>query len=603
MRFLQLSILSFLFACGEEIPSSFKEGDSDYDGVTEEEGDCDDSTAAISPNMFDFVGDGIDNNCDGIDGEDSDGDGFASEASGGTDCDDTNAEITEGFEAYADNDLDGFGDERKVEFVCELGTGFSETIGDCDDNNENIHPEALEICDSIDNDCDTLTDDEDDSIDSSSQSTYFADTDLDGFGDAEVPSTMCTANEGFVANSDDCDDTNAVIFLNAEEACDGVDNNCDGVIDEGVKSIFYIDSDGDGFALDSTTPEEYCEIPEGYTTELGDCDDADATKSPLDADGDGFSGCSELIDCDDTKAFFNPNMTDIAGDGFDQNCDGVDGQDSDGDGYASTSSGGTDCDDSNSDISPLDTDGDGVSGCDGDCNDLDPAMNPLDADGDGFSTCDENPDCDDSDAGLNPNSGSADNLSCAIDLDGDGFASVENGGTDCDDTDASLNPSAEEVCDGIDNNCDDGIDEGLKSVFYIDGDGDGFALDSTTPEEYCEIPEGYTTELGDCDDADATKSPLDADGDGFSGCSELIDCDDTKAFFNPNMTDIAGDGFDQNCDGVDGQDIDGDGEASLASGGLDCEDNDGAITSATDNDGDGKTYCGETATNILPRKQ
>ena len=87
MRFLQLSTLSFLFACGEEIPSSFKEGDSDYDGVTEEEGDCDDSTAAISPNMFDFVGDGIDNNCDGIDGEDSDGDGFASEASGGTDCD------------------------------------------------------------------------------------------------------------------------------------------------------------------------------------------------------------------------------------------------------------------------------------------------------------------------------------------------------------------------------------------------------------------------------------------------------------------------------------------------------------------------------------
>ena len=86
MRFLQLSTLSFLFACGEEIPSSFKEGDSDYDGVTEEEGDCDDSTAAISPNMFDFVGDGIDNNCDGIDGEDSDGDGFASEASGGTDC-------------------------------------------------------------------------------------------------------------------------------------------------------------------------------------------------------------------------------------------------------------------------------------------------------------------------------------------------------------------------------------------------------------------------------------------------------------------------------------------------------------------------------------
>ena len=67
-----------------------------------------------------------------------------------------------------------------------------------------------------------------------------------------------------------------------------------------------MDVDGDGFALDGTTPEEFCEQPDGYATEMGDCDDNDETKSPADLDNDGFSTCSELIDCDDTKSFLIP---------------------------------------------------------------------------------------------------------------------------------------------------------------------------------------------------------------------------------------------------------------------------------------------------------
>ena len=64
---------------------------------------------------------------------------------------------------------------------------------------------------------------------------------------------------------------------------------------------------------------------------------------------------------------------------------------------------------------------------------------------------------------------------------------------------------ATEICDGIDNNCDENTDEGVQTSFYLDVDGDGFALDGTTPEEFCEQPEGYATEMGDCDDNDETK--------------------------------------------------------------------------------------------------
>ena len=74
-------------------PSEEVTSDVDGDGITEEDGDCDDSNPNISPSATDLVGDDIDQNCDGIDGIDSDGDGYPSEVSGGEDCDDTDADI------------------------------------------------------------------------------------------------------------------------------------------------------------------------------------------------------------------------------------------------------------------------------------------------------------------------------------------------------------------------------------------------------------------------------------------------------------------------------------------------------------------------------
>ena len=94
---------------------------------------------------------------------------------------------------------------------------------------------------------------------------------------------------------------------------------------------------------------------------------------------------------------------------------------------------------------------------------------------------------------------------------------------DCNDADAQVNPGAEEVCDGIDNDCDGATDDCVRA-WHADSDGDGYG-DATVVNEECCQPEGYVWNDGDCDDADAA--------------------------INPDGTDLAADGIDQDCDGVD----------------------------------------------------
>jgi len=176
------------------------------------------------------------------------------------------------------------------------GDGLSADEGDCDDGDASINPYAAEVCDGVDNDCD-------DEIDEGAVdvSTWYADVDGDGYGDADSTTSACEAPSGHVANDEDCDDRDASIHPDAEELCDGVDNDCDSLVDDidpGVAdaSTWYMDYDGDSYGHTSVYDTTACEQPSGYVGNGDDCDDSD-----LDIHPDAVESCDEVDqDCDGT---------------------------------------------------------------------------------------------------------------------------------------------------------------------------------------------------------------------------------------------------------------------------------------------------------------
>lgn len=204
--------------------------------------------------------------------------------------------------------------------------------------------------------------------------TCYADNDGDGFGDTASSQVFCNfCGTGYVDNDEDCDDTNAAISGGTTEICDGIDNDCDGMIDEG-----------------------------------------------FDVDGDGYSTC--MGDCNDSNPNIYPGATEVC-DGADNNCDGTvdEGFDTDGDGYTIC---GGDCDDSDPSVNPG-----AIEVCDGVDNNCDGVVDEgcanLDLDGDGYSVVAG--DCDDNDASVNPG---ATEICDGIDNDCDGtIDNVIGGGT------------------------------------------------------------------------------------------------------------------------------------------------------------------------------
>lgn len=199
---------------------------------------------------------------------------------------------------FKDDDIDGFGTQATVQ-ACTQPTGYASKSGDCNDNNPNIYPGAIEICNDGDDNCNGFSDE------GVQKPTFFKDNDMDGYGG--VSSMLaCTAPAGYVADGGDCNDFNAMIAPNAMEVCNDLDDNCNGLIDDGLPAqTIYKDNDGDGFAPMGAQSQQKCNVPIGWAL-------------PKDTDGDG----SPNWDCNDSDVTVYPGAATVC-DGKDNDCDGI----------------------------------------------------------------------------------------------------------------------------------------------------------------------------------------------------------------------------------------------------------------------------------------
>jgi hypothetical protein len=281
--------------------------DHDGDGYSIGEGDCDDTNVAIYPGAPDLE-DGLDNDCDGIVDEgspefDDDGDGF-SDLEG--DCDDADPLINPAAEERlngVDDDCDGTIDEG-TDAYDDDGDGFTEQEGDCNDLTSSVNPGAQEILDGVDNDCDGIVD----------EGTAAYDDDGDGYSELEG----------------DCDDdaeggAGAAASPVGIEIADGIDNDCNGIIDDGD---FALDDDGDGWSelagdCDDDNIYTYPGAPEFSDLSDNDCDgNVDNGMDTVDDDNDTFSEADG--DCDDYNDAIYPGAPEIEDSplDYDNDCDG-----------------------------------------------------------------------------------------------------------------------------------------------------------------------------------------------------------------------------------------------------------------------------------------
>ncbi len=673
-------------------------------GYTTLPGDCDEDDALVHPGASEECDD-TDNDCDGSADDsltfstwypDADGDGYGRTNSSVSSCvglvgyallsgdcnegkptinpgrtetcnaldDNCNGLIDDGLAVviyHPDFDGDGYGTDSISKSLCNgAPVGFVSQGGDCAENNASIHPGASEVCNGVDDDCSGEADD------GLAFLTWYPDDDQDGFGPSELAVTSCAGVPlGTVLAGEDCDDQDADMAPSLAELCDGKDNDCNGEEDDGfVFSPWYLDFDGDGYGLDAFVTET-CDGPpdEGYVGENGDCDEGDDAIHPgaedacadgVDSDCDGNpghcdgdeDGYTTATDCDDTTPVIHPGATERCN-SLDEDCDGlldeeaVDSltwhRDADEDGYGDPASlvfacslpqgavfDATDCDDASASIHPGASEScNGLDeNCDGtpDENPIDPSSFFADADQDGYGNL------------------ASSTLACEVP---EGFVSDA---TDCDDTSSSIHPGANELCNGIDEDCDASIDEDAINAlpYFADADGDGHG-DPATLFTGCTRPSGFVSQATDCDDTAISIHPgadetcngidedcdasideesldvltffadIDADGYGDSSSttlaceapegfvSDATDCQDSDAERAPHLPELC-DGKDNNCDEVVDEnpvdpisffaDADQDGYGNPALSTLACEAPEGLVSNTTD--------CDDTSSSIHP---
>ena len=541
--------------------------DDDGDGVPDTDDNC---PLIANSNQEHNDDDGTGNACD----DDDDGDGIA-------DADDNCPLVPNSGQKEFDGD--GIGNACDDDDDNDLDPDVS----DCEPLNPDVHHGAVEKCNGVDDDCNGKTDETEGAA---GCIIYFRDYDVDGFGvDTDWKCLCQPAEYHTAAEGGDCLDLNDKIFPGAPEVCNGMDDDCDGIVDNpGTDACqwWYKDMDGDGYG-DADDTSCLCGAEGLYTSLVpGDCDDGNPAVNPgqvevcnglddecngikddegaggctvffvdLDKDGWGVENPSPLCyckptlnhialkasDCDDGKAGVNPDAKETCSTSYDDDCNGNPNDegalncaafyhDFDADGYGIA------------DFKCLcNGAGNYIAGNAKDCDDKKGAVNPG-ANENCATAYDDDCDKDTNDLGA---------TGCKTyykDADGDKYGTADNRcrceptglyntllSGDCNDSKKSVNPSVTEKCNTADDDdCSGSLnDEGADgcNIFYWDADNDNYGPDAGNKKCYCIPYQNYRgTNTGDCDD----NNPAANKGIDQEKCSTPFDdnCNDTNNELN-----------------------------------------------------------------------